>query len=152
MSISFGACPNKHNFKNYLQQNVDNVKIHILLQTDFLKTDMWERPMGITNYRNHRRRVMRRVAKKKLFNIYNMGKRRYNFLSNLRGFVNLSNKKRKTAKASSSSNHRNILVNHARAIVSDDSEKENVSTSEITTGLTLNLLNQLECGHTGCQC
>ena len=136
MSISFGACPNKHNFKNYLQHNVDNVKIHILLQTDFLKTDMWERPMGITNYRNHRQRVMRRVAKKKLFN--------------LRGFVNLSNKKIKTAKTSSSSNHRNILVNHARASVSDDSEKENVSTSDITTGLTLNLLNQLECGHTGC--
>ena len=106
--------------------------------------------MGITNYRIYRQRVMRRVANKKLFNIYNMGKRRYNLLSNLRGFVNLSNKKRKTAKASSSSNHRNILVNHARASVSDDSEKENVSTSQITTGLTLNLLNQLECDHTGC--
>ena len=50
-----------------------------------------------------------------VFNIYNMGKRRYNPLSNLRGFVNLSNKKRKTAKASSfRSNHRNILVNHCQ--------------------------------------
>ena len=48
MSISFWACQNKHNFKSYLQQNVDNVKIHILLQTNFLKTDMWEHQENVT--------------------------------------------------------------------------------------------------------
>ena len=64
--------------------------------------DMCECPMGITssNFRNHRR-VMRRVAKK-LLNIYNisrlMGKRRYNPLDNLHGFVNLTNKKKKNFK------------------------------------------------------
>jgi len=48
-----------------------------------------------------------------------MGKRKYNSLVNLLGFVNLTNKKRKTAKATLS--NRNIEIHNS------DSEKENAS-------------------------
>ena len=47
-----------------------------------------------------------------------MGKRKYNPLANLLGFVNLTNKKRKTAKSPSNGNIENNDL---------DSEKENVS-------------------------
>lgn len=106
MSISLGACLNQYNYKIYLLQNVDNIKIHILLQIDIPKVDIWECPMGISNHRNHRvTEALWDASRIKLFNSYNttclMGKRRYNPLANLHGFVNLTNKKRKTAKTPS---------------------------------------------------
>ena len=77
---------------------------------------------------------MRRVAKK-LFNIYIisrlMGKRRYNPLANLRGFVNLTNKKRKTSNLKG--NTRNLTPSQIHATqAGSDSEKENVSGKLLT--------------------
>ena len=61
---------------------------------------------------------MRHVAKKLLNTTHLIGKQKYNPLANLLGFVNLANKKRKTAKSPSNGNIENN---------DSDSEKENVS-------------------------
>jgi hypothetical protein len=68
-----------------------------------------------------------------------MGKRRYNPLANLHGFVNLTNKKIKTANLKAPSSNINV-ENHA-----SDSEKENVS-SELLIRHNLLTMTQCQCG------
>ena len=68
-----------------------------------------------------------------------MGKRRYNSLANLGGFVNLTNKKRKTSNLKGNSNTINLTPSRIHATqAGSDSEKENVSGKFIR----LNLLTQ----------
>ena len=66
MSISLGACPSQHNIKIYLLENVDNTKIHVLLQTDLKKMDIRECPMGIKYCRSVITDALRREKAKYL--------------------------------------------------------------------------------------